>query len=40
MIIPKERARVDAYTGQISFLKEKIGIELNIESRKTKEGKL
>lgn len=39
-IIPKERARVDAYTGLISFLKGKMGITLNITSQKTKGGKL
>ena len=35
-IIPRERARADAYTGLISFL----GITLNIKSQKTKGGKL
>lgn len=39
-IMPKERARVDAYTGLISFLKGKMGITLNIKSQKTKGGKL
>lgn len=34
--MPRERARIDAYTGLISFLKEKMAIELNIKSRKTK----
>lgn len=36
-IMPKERCRVDAYTGLISFLKAKLGITLNIISQKTKE---
>lgn len=40
MIIPKERARVDAFRGLISFLKTKMGIELNITSQKSKGGKL
>lgn len=39
-IMPKERARVDAYTGLVSFLKGKLGIILNITSQKTKGGKL
>lgn len=39
-IMPKERARVDAYTGLVSFLKGKQGITLNIKSQKTKGGKL
>lgn len=39
-IMPKERARVDAYTGLISFLKGKMGITLNITSQKSKGGKL
>lgn len=39
MIIPKERARVDAFRGLISFLKAKMGIELNIKSQKSKGGK-
>lgn len=39
-IMPKERARVDAYAGLISFLKGKMGIELNITSQKSKGGKL
>ena len=39
-IMPKERLRVDAYTGLISFLKGKMGITLNITSQKTKGGKL
>ena len=37
-IMPKERARVDAYTGLISFLKNKLGIELTIKSQKTREA--
>lgn len=37
MIIPKQRKRQDAYTGLISFLKSKMGIELNITSQKKKE---
>lgn len=36
MIIPKERARVDAFRGLISFLKGKMGIELNITSQNLK----
>lgn len=39
-IMPKERARVDAYTGLISFLKGKMGITMNIKSQKSKRGKL
>lgn len=39
-IMPRERLRVDAYTGVISFLKCKMGIELNIKSQKSKGGKL
>lgn len=39
-IMPKERARVDAFRGLISFLKGKMGIELNITSQKSKGGKL
>lgn len=39
-IMPKERCRVDAYTGLISFLKAKLGITLHITSQKTKGGKL
>ncbi|HJH69556.1 MAG TPA: hypothetical protein OIM39_00400 [Bacteroidaceae bacterium] len=35
-IIPRERLRVDAYSGLISFLKAKLGITLNITSQKTK----
>lgn len=38
-IMPRERLRVDAYTGVISFLKAKMGIELNITSQKSKGGK-
>lgn len=38
-IIPRERSRVDAYTGLRSFLKSKMGIELKITSQKTKGGK-
>ena len=38
-IMPRERLRVDAYTGLISFLKGKMGIELNITSQKSKGGK-
>lgn len=37
MIIPRQRKRQDAYTGLISFLKSKMGIELNITSQKKKE---
>lgn len=39
-IMPKERARVDAFRGLISFLKGKMGITLNIKSQKSKGGKL
>ena len=39
-IIPRERFRVDAYTGLVYFLKGKMGITLNITSQKTKGGKL
>lgn len=39
-IMPKERARVDAFRGFISFLKGKMGITLNITSQKSKGGKL
>lgn len=39
-IMPKERLRVDAYTGLISFLKGKMGITLTIKSQKSKGGKL
>ena len=35
-IMPRERLRVDAYTGVISFLKAKMGITLNIKSQKSK----
>jgi len=37
-IIPRERLRVDAFRGLISFLA-KMGITLNITSQKTKGGK-
>ena len=39
-IIPRERARIDAYTGLISFLKGKMGITMNITSQKSKGEKL
>ena len=39
-IIPRERARADAYIGLISFLKRKMGITLIIKSQKSKGGKL
>ena len=39
-IIPRERARADAYIGLISFLKGKMGITLTIKSQKSKGGKL
>ena len=39
-IMPRERLRVDAFRGLISFLKGKMGIELNITSQKSKGGKL
>lgn len=39
-IMPKERARKDAYQGLTNFLKGKMGITLNITSQKTKGGKL
>ena len=35
-IMPRERRRIDAYRGLISFLKEKLGIILSITSQKTK----
>lgn len=35
--LPRERKRVDAYRGLVSFLKEKMGIELNIKSQKSKQ---
>ena len=35
-IMPRERRRIDAYGGLISFLKEKLGIILSITSQKTK----
>ena len=38
-IMPRERLRVDAYIGLISFLKAKMRIELNITSQKSKGGK-
>lgn len=39
-IMPKERARKDAYQGLTNFLNGKMGITLNITSQKTKGGKL
>lgn len=39
-IMPRERLRVDAYIGLISFLKGKMGITLIIKSQKSKGGKL
>ena len=35
-IMPRERRRIDAYRGLLSFLKEKLGIILSITSQKTK----
>lgn len=35
-IIPRDRRRIDAYRGLISYLQEKYGVILNIKSRKTK----
>ena len=34
-IMPRERRRIDAYRGLLSFLKEKLGIILSITSQKT-----
>lgn len=39
-IIHRERKRVDAYQGLVSFLKKKMGIKLNIKSQKSKEDQL
>ena len=39
-IMPRERLRVDAFRGLISFLKGKMGITLTIKSQKSKGGKL
>lgn len=39
-IIHRERKRVDAYQGLVSFLKKKMGIKLNIKSQKSKEDLL
>lgn len=36
VLCPRERPRIDAYTGLCSFLRKNYGIELNITSRKTK----
>lgn len=38
-IMPRERLRVDAFRGLISFLKAKMGITLNITSQKSRGGK-
>lgn len=35
-ICPRERKRVDAYTSLSRYLKDKLGVELNIKSQKTK----
>ena len=35
-IMPRERRRIDAYRGLLSFLKSKLGIILSITSQKTK----
>ncbi|RHV89627.1 hypothetical protein [Culturomica massiliensis] len=35
-IIPKDRRRIDAYRGLISYLHEQYGVTLTIKSRKTK----
>lgn len=37
-LCPRERARIDAYRGIVSYLKKYWGIELKIESQKTKKG--
>ena len=39
-IIHRERKRVDAYQGLVSFLKKEMGIKLNIKSQKSKEDQL
>ena len=35
-IMPRERRRIDAYRGLLSFLKSKLGIIISITSQKTK----
>lgn len=35
-VCPRERRRIDAYKSLCNFLKEKLGVELNIKSQKTK----
>lgn len=35
-IMPRERRRIDAYRGVLSFLKSKLGIIISITSQKTK----
>lgn len=37
---PRERRRIDAYRGLVSYLEKNWGIELKITSQKTKEEKL
>lgn len=39
-IMPRERRRIDAYRGLLSFLKSKLGIILSITSQKTKSKSL
>lgn len=36
-IMPRERRRIDAYRGLVSYLEKNWGIELKITSQKTKE---
>lgn len=35
-IVPRDRRRIDAFRGLISYLQEKYGVTLTIKSRKTK----
>lgn len=35
-ICPRERRRIDAFTSLCRYLKDKLGVELNIKSQKTK----
>lgn len=39
-LCPRERRRIDAYRGLVSYLKKSRGIELKITSQKTKEGEV
>lgn len=36
-IMPRERRRIDAYSGLISYLQKELNITLNLKSQKTKE---